>query len=125
MSRHPAGAVFLAPAVVLAGAALLLGAALNDSSVPLSAQENPLVLGFHHVHMNVVDPGRSAAFYVKNFQSKRVDVAGWPAVQTEAIYILLVRLANRLRTGGTRRFGTSAGAAVHRPTITSASRRTA
>jgi catechol 2,3-dioxygenase-like lactoylglutathione lyase family enzyme len=52
------------------------------------AQETPIVIGFHHVHMNVVNPERSASFYVSHVHSARVTVAGWVGVQTEDIYIL-------------------------------------
>ena len=48
----------------------------------LRAQETALVTGFHHVHMNVMDPARSAEFYVTNFWSKQEIVAGWTGVQT-------------------------------------------
>src|SRR5437899_2035541 len=68
---------------VLAGASVVAALVPYYARTAVRAQERPLVLGFHHVHMNVVDPERSAAFYVTNFQSKRVTVAGWDGVQTE------------------------------------------
>lgn len=51
-------------------------------------------LQFHHVHMNVVDPGRSASFYTDALETTRkVSVAGWDGVQTESSYILFNRVA--------------------------------
>jgi catechol 2,3-dioxygenase-like lactoylglutathione lyase family enzyme len=45
--------------------------------------------GFHHVHMNVVDPERSIVFYMSAFeQTRRTKVGGWDSVQTENVYIL-------------------------------------
>ncbi len=49
----------------------------------------PPAAGFHHVHLNVVDPERSAAFYTAAFEkARRTQVAGWDAVQTENVYLL-------------------------------------
>ena len=49
--------------------------------------------GFHHVHMNVVDPERSIAFYVSAFeQARRTTFAGWDAVQSESVYILFNKI---------------------------------
>ena len=46
-------------------------------------------VGFHHVHMNVVDPERSISFYTRSFQqTRRTAVAGWDAVQSEESYLL-------------------------------------
>ena len=45
--------------------------------------------GFHHVHLNVVDPQRSIAFYTGAFeQTRRATVAGWAAVRSENIFLL-------------------------------------
>ena len=52
------------------------------------------VAGFHHVHLNAVDPDRSIAFYTRGFtQTKRTQIAGWPAVQSENSYLLFNRVA--------------------------------
>lgn len=46
---------------------------------------------FHHVHMNVVDPARSAAFYTDAFPTRKVNVAGFDGVQAESSYILFTK----------------------------------
>src|SRR4051812_42034480 len=56
-------------------------------------EEPPIVTGFHHVHMNVVDPASSQRFYVTHVQSKPVTVAGWMGVQNEDLYILFNKVA--------------------------------
>ena len=44
------------------------------------AQGGPLVTGIHHVHLNVVDPDLSTAFYTGAFEStQKTAVAGWRA----------------------------------------------
>lgn len=56
---------------------------------PATAQDTPLVTGVHHVHMNVVDPDLSIAFYTGAFEStRRTEVAGWPAVRSEDVHLL-------------------------------------
>jgi catechol 2,3-dioxygenase-like lactoylglutathione lyase family enzyme len=74
---------------------VLIGASvvLRPSHGAVRAQDAPLVTDFHHVHVNVVDPERSAAFYVTNFNATRVTVAGWPGVKTETGYILYEKVA--------------------------------
>lgn len=79
--------------ISLCGAAVV-AAALSQVLGTVRAQKGLVVVGFHHVHMNVVDPPRSADFYVNNFHSRAVNVAGWGGVQTEDIYILF----NKVRT---------------------------
>ena len=52
-------------------------------------EPRPPTAGFHHVHLNVVDPDRSAAFYTTAFEkTRRTRVAGWDAVQTENVFLL-------------------------------------
>jgi catechol 2,3-dioxygenase-like lactoylglutathione lyase family enzyme len=54
---------------------------------------------FHHVHMNVVDPARSASFYTSAFEgTRRVTVAGWEGVQAEDSYLLFTRVPARAST---------------------------
>jgi catechol 2,3-dioxygenase-like lactoylglutathione lyase family enzyme len=53
------------------------------------AQETPAPGGLHHVHLNVLDPERSVAFYTNAFEhTTKTTVAGWDAVQSENIYLL-------------------------------------
>ena len=50
---------------------------------------------FHHVHMNVVDPQQSIAFYTDAFeQTQRTVVAGWDALRSEDSYILFSRVTS-------------------------------
>jgi catechol 2,3-dioxygenase-like lactoylglutathione lyase family enzyme len=45
--------------------------------------------GFHHLHLNVIDPAASTAWYNRVFEvTKKTNVAGWPAVQSENVYLL-------------------------------------
>ena len=71
-------------------AAACLAAAVQAANAPAGrAQEGPLVSGLHHVHLNVVDPDRSIAFYTSAFEStQKTAVAGWPAVRSEAVHLL-------------------------------------
>lgn len=49
--------------------------------------------------MNVVDPTRSADFFVRSFEMTRpVTLAGWPGVQTEDTYILFSKVARQAST---------------------------
>jgi catechol 2,3-dioxygenase-like lactoylglutathione lyase family enzyme len=73
---------------LLGAAAIVAPLVLARASGAARAQDAPIVTDFHHVHVNVVDPARSASFYVTNFNSKRVTVAGMPGVRTETGYIL-------------------------------------
>lgn len=79
MRRHPG----FADTLLLAVAGLLLTWPLT------SAQEAPPDVGFHHVHMNVVDPDDSLGFYTRSFeQTRRTIVAGFDALQSEDVYVL-------------------------------------
>ena len=68
-----------------------LWTALGILALPKArAQEPPpRAAGFHHVHLNVVDPDRSAEFYTTAFAKTRsTRVAGWDAVQAENVFLL-------------------------------------
>ena len=74
--------------VVAPLAAAALGGLLLVSG-PAVAQDTPLVTAIHHVHMNVVDPELSIAFYTGAFETtRRTAVAGWPAVRSEGVHLL-------------------------------------
>lgn len=61
---------------------------------PTRAQERPSDVEFHHVHMNVVDPDASIDFYTRSFeQTRRTTVAGFEALESEAVYVLLDTVA--------------------------------
>jgi len=59
---------------------------------PAAAQqpaEKPVATGFHHVHLNSTDPEAAIRFYTKTFDvTKRTMLAGFPAVQSEKMYLL-------------------------------------
>jgi catechol 2,3-dioxygenase-like lactoylglutathione lyase family enzyme len=60
---------------------------------------SPSDIRFHHVHMNVVDPARSAAFYTTAFeQTRKTHVAGWQGVETEDSFILFNRVSKPAST---------------------------
>jgi len=47
----------------------------------------------HHVHLNVVDVERSIGFYTRAFPTtSRTQVAGWPAVRSEQIFLLFTEV---------------------------------
>src|SRR5262245_47823241 len=57
-----------------------------------SAQGNAAA-AFHHVHMNMVDPSRSVAFYTSMFDTTMPErVAGWEAVRSDSIHVLFTRV---------------------------------
>lgn len=50
-------------------------------------------VGFHHVHMKVVDPEQSISFYTSSFtQTQRTEIAGWDAVRSENAYLLFEKV---------------------------------
>ncbi len=58
--------------------------------------EGATAAGFHHVHLHVVDPATSMAFYTKTFDvTRRTSLAGFDAVQSENIYLLFTKVATR------------------------------
>src|SRR5262245_58152192 len=79
-----------------AGTRRAFGPATGVAIVNSGAREPdvmPLVVDFHHVHMNVLDPDKSASFYVTHFNAKSLTIAGWRGVQTETAYILFEKVA--------------------------------
>lgn len=84
-----------AVAAVLFWAAVPAGsqvpATVSASAPPLAT---PPAIDFHHVHMNVVDPGASTAFYVTSFtRATRHVEAGIPGVKSDNVLILFNRVA--------------------------------
>lgn len=62
------------------------------------------IAGFHHVHLNAVDPERSIAFYTRSFpQTRRTQVAGWPALRSENAFLLF----NRVETAASAAWDTA------------------
>ncbi len=72
----------------------VLFAALLALGLPVGhAQPGAGLALFHYVHMNVVDPQRSIAFYTRAFdQTRKTNTAGWEALQTENSFILFDRV---------------------------------
>jgi predicted enzyme related to lactoylglutathione lyase len=53
------------------------------------SQDSPQQPAFHHVHLNSLDPPNAAAFYTRVFDvTRRTNIAGWDAVQSENMYLL-------------------------------------
>jgi len=49
--------------------------------------------GFHHLHLNSVDPDAAIAFYVKQFPStSKGSFAGLPALKTGKVYVLFTKV---------------------------------
>ena len=65
---------------------LLLPVALAFSQ---SAPEPFVTAGFHHVHLNSVDPSAAIDFYTKTFDvTKKISLSGYDGIQSEKIYLL-------------------------------------
>ena len=76
--------------VILLAGWLLVNPVISPAA---EAQDVLPAVGFHHVHMNVVDPERSISFYTRSFQqTRRTAVAGWDAVQSEESYLLFTEV---------------------------------
>jgi catechol 2,3-dioxygenase-like lactoylglutathione lyase family enzyme len=68
-------------------------------TVPLAAQTTPAA-HFHHVHLNVVDPAKTVAFYQKYLGASETLYRGRkPALFTERSFLLLTQVATPPRTG--------------------------
>lgn len=53
------------------------------------SRESSLTTGFHHVHLNSLDPSKAIDFYTNTFDvTKKIRLAGFDAVQSEKIYLL-------------------------------------
>jgi catechol 2,3-dioxygenase-like lactoylglutathione lyase family enzyme len=71
---------------------LLLLVAMLMIVVRLGAAQEPAT-GFHHVHLNSVNPAAAINFYTKTFAvTKQTSLAGWDAVQSEQMYLLFNRV---------------------------------
>ena len=83
-------------AVSVASLPVLGWMALASMSPAAAQTPDPPSAGFHHVHLNVVDPDRSAAFYTGAFEkTRRTKVAGWDAVRSENIFLLFNKVEAR------------------------------
>ncbi|MGH9679301.1 MAG: VOC family protein, partial [Candidatus Acidiferrales bacterium] len=61
--------------------------ATQDASLPAP--------GFHHLHLNSVDPDAAIAFYLRQFPStKKTTVAGFPALQAGNVYLLFTKVSS-------------------------------
>lgn len=87
-------------------AALFLGAGWlhanvrAGSSAPYEETSGPLATpGFHHVHLNVADLDAAFAFYTKYFpMTSRVELLGFPTLNTGQMTVLFTKLARPPRT---------------------------
>jgi predicted enzyme related to lactoylglutathione lyase len=61
------------------------------------SQDAPPQALFHHVHLNSLDPSAAVDFYTRTFDvTKKTNVAGMDAVQSENMYLLFSRIAKPL-----------------------------
>ncbi|MEK6303227.1 MAG: VOC family protein [Acidobacteriota bacterium] len=59
------------------------------------SQDGPTAAAFHHVHLNSIDPAAAMAFYTKTFDvTKKTNLAGLDAVQSENMYLLFNKVTN-------------------------------
>jgi catechol 2,3-dioxygenase-like lactoylglutathione lyase family enzyme len=77
-------------------AALVL--ATGGTEVPPSragtAQVPPSTVGFHHVHLNSVDPAKAIAWYTATFPvTSKATVGGFDGLASERIYLLFTKVA--------------------------------
>ncbi len=57
-------------------------------------QETPAQAGFHHVHLNSLDPSAAIAFYTRTFDvTKKITLAGFDGIQSENMYLLFNQAA--------------------------------
>lgn len=58
------------------------------------SQDAPTQAHFHHVHLNSLDPSKAVDFYTGTFEvTKKTNVAGMDAVQSDNMYLLFTRIA--------------------------------
>lgn len=79
-------------AVVSRGGASPLAIILLLCVTPQARTDEPstsLKAGFHHVHLNTVDPTAAIGFYTRTFDvTKKAEVAGMAGIQSENMYLL-------------------------------------
>src|SRR5260370_10929293 len=50
--------------------------------------------GFHHLHLNSVNPDAAIEFYMKQFPSTtKANVAGFPALRAGKVYVLFTKVS--------------------------------
>ena len=92
----------------------LLGVACAQAALPTP--------GFHHLHLNSINPAAAIDFYTKQFATtSKTTFAGEPALSaTNNVLVLFNKVTRRRRPNRRPRSGTSAGTS---PTCTRACRR--
>jgi catechol 2,3-dioxygenase-like lactoylglutathione lyase family enzyme len=77
----------------------LMAALLLYAVATIHAQTSDAHAVFHHVHMNVVDPAASVAFYTKMFDATRHGpVAGWDGIVSDSLHVLFNKVPRRAPT---------------------------
>jgi catechol 2,3-dioxygenase-like lactoylglutathione lyase family enzyme len=72
---------------------LFLLLTLTISAMTSSFQEAPPQTGFHHVHLNSLDPAKAIEFYTRTFDlTWKTSLAGWDGIQSENIYLLFAKV---------------------------------
>ena len=76
--------------------AILIVFCAQLSHAQTGAQSEALgVPGFHHLHLNSVDPDAAIAFYMREFPSTtKTSVAGFPALQAGKVYVLFTKVSS-------------------------------
>src|SRR4030095_6738665 len=74
---------------------LWLTCALAVVASPSRGSQSARAAGFHHLHLNSVDPSKAIAFYTSTFDvTRKASVAGIDAVQSENMYLLFNKVKN-------------------------------
>jgi catechol 2,3-dioxygenase-like lactoylglutathione lyase family enzyme len=75
-------------------AALVPAALLVAAGGSVQTQDANPAAGFHHVHLNAINPAASIAWYAKTFDvTTKATVAGVDGIQSEQMYLLFDRTA--------------------------------
>lgn len=80
------------PALILATIFLTISAPSREAAAQAVTDKLPPP-GFHHLHLNSVDPDAAIAFYTREFPSTvKTTFAGLPALQAGKVYVLFTKV---------------------------------
>lgn len=84
----------IVPTGILIGLCLLAVSRI-EATQPAAPALSPSAAGFHHLHLNSVDPARAIDWYTRTFAvTKRATVAGFDGISSERIHLLFSKVAS-------------------------------